>query len=38
MIVDEKCWKNNYKVEDGVVKKENFDKINLGDVNAVQLG
>lgn len=38
MIVDEKCWKDNYKVEDGVVKKENFDKINLGDVNAVQLG
>lgn len=38
VIVDEKCWKDNYKVEDGVVKKENFDKINLGDINAVQLG
>ena len=25
----------NYKVEDGVVKIENFDKINLGDVNAI---
>lgn len=37
-IVDEKCWAKNYKVEDGVVKKESFDKINLGDVNAVQLG
>ncbi len=37
-IVDEKCWKNNFEVSDGVVKKENFEKINLGDVNAVQLG
>ena len=37
-IVDENCWKENYEVADGVVKKENFDKINLGDVNAVQLG
>lgn len=37
-VVDENCWKENYKVEDGVVKKENFDKINLGDVNAVKLG
>ena len=37
-IVDKYCWKNNYAVEDGVVKKENFDKINLGDVNAVPLG
>ncbi len=38
LIVDEKCWKDNYKVEDGIVNKEKFDKINLGDVNAVQLG
>jgi hypothetical protein len=37
-IVDEKCWHDNYEVTDGVVKKENFDKINLGDVNAVGLG
>lgn len=37
-IVNPNCWADNYKVEDGVVKKENFDKINLGDVNAVQLG
>ena len=37
-IVDENCWKENYEVADGVVKKENFEKINLGDVNAVQLG
>ena len=37
-IVDEKCWKENYEIEDNVVKKENFDKINLGDVNAVELG
>ncbi len=37
-IVDEKCWADNFEVSDGVVKKENFDKINLGDVNAVKLG
>ena len=38
IIVDKKCWRDNYEVTDGVIKKENFDKINLGDVNAVQLG
>lgn len=37
-IVDPKCWKNHYKVSDGVVKSENFEDINLGDVNAVRLG
>lgn len=37
-IVDENCWKDNYEVTDNVVKKENFEKINLGDVNAVKLG
>lgn len=37
-IVDENCWKDNYEVTDGVVKTDNFDKINLGDVNAVKLG
>jgi hypothetical protein len=37
-IVDTYCWKNNYEVSDNVVKKENFDKINLGDVNAVRMG
>ena len=37
-IVDEYCWKDNYEVSDGVVKTENFDKINLGDVNAVKIG
>lgn len=37
-IVDEDCWKDNYEVSDGVVKTENFDKINLGDVNAVKIG
>ena len=38
IIVDKKCWRDNYEVTEGVIKKENFDKINLGDVNAVQLG
>lgn len=37
-IVDQNCWKNNYDVSDGVVKKDNFEKINLGDINAVRLG
>lgn len=37
-IVDPRCWMNNFKVSDGVVNKENFEKINLGDVNAVKLG
>lgn len=37
-IVDENCWKDNYTVSDGVVDTEKFEKINLGDVNAVKVG
>lgn len=37
-IVDPNCWSENYEVSDDVVKKENFEKINLGDVNAIKLG
>lgn len=37
-IVDPYCWRDNFEVTDGVVKKDNFDQINLGDVNAVKLG
>lgn len=37
-IVDEKCWADNFEVSDGVVKTQNFEKINLGDVNAVKMG
>ena len=37
-IVDPKCWAQNYEIKDGVLNTEAFDKINLGDVNAVQLG
>lgn len=37
-IVDKNTWKDNFDVNDGVVKKENFDKINLGDLNAIKLG
>ena len=37
-IVDENCWKDNYEVSDGVVKTENFENINLGDVNAIKIG
>lgn len=37
-IVDKNCWKDHYEIADGVLKTENFDEINLGDVNAVKLG
>ena len=37
-IVDPDCWKDNFKMEDGVLKSEEAQKINLGDLNAVQLG
>lgn len=37
-IVDKNTWVENFEVSDGVVKKENFDKINLGDLNAIKLG
>ena len=37
-IVDPKCWKDHFKVKDEVIQKEKFEKINLGDVNAIQLG
>lgn len=37
-LVDPKCWEDNWKVTDGVINTENIDKINLGDVNAIQLG
>lgn len=33
-VVDSKSWKNNYKVNES----EKFEKINLGDVNAINLG
>ena len=37
-IVDEDCWEENYEVTDGILKTENFEKINLGDVNAIKIG
>lgn len=37
-IVDPNCWKDHYEVTDSVVKTDNFQDINLGDVNAVGLG
>lgn len=37
-IVDPSCWAKNIEYEDDVLKTENLDKINLGDVNAVNLG
>lgn len=37
-IVDKNTWKDKYEVKDGVVLTENFDEINLGDLNAKQLG
>lgn len=37
-IVDPDCWKDNYEISDNVLKTENFEEINLGDVNAIKLG
>lgn len=37
-IVDPDCWKDNFEMEDGVLKSDEAAKINLGDLNAVQLG
>ena len=37
-IVDPYTWAKNFVYEDGVLKQDNLDKINLGDVNAVDLG
>ena len=37
-IVDPNCWKDHFEVSDEVIKVENFEEINLGDVNAVCLG
>lgn len=37
-IIDPKCWDDNFKYTDGVLKKDDLTKINLGDVNAIQLG
>lgn len=37
-IVDPKCWRLNYNYQDSVLDLDGFEKINLGDVNAVQLG
>ena len=34
IIVDRNCWKDNYDPD----YSENFEKINLGDVNAIQMG
>ena len=37
-IVDPTCWAQGINYEDEVLKKDDFEKINLGDVNAVNLG
>ena len=37
-IVDPKCWKDHYRVTDGVINVESFDEINLGDLNAKNMG
>lgn len=37
-IVDEKCWKDHYSISDGVVDIDDFDEINLGDINAIKMG
>ena len=37
-IVDPKGWKENFEIDNGTIKIEKFEKINLGDVNAIKLG
>lgn len=37
-IVDPKCWTHNMEYEDQVLKAEKLSDINLGDINAVNLG
>lgn len=37
-IIDPKCWAMNIRYEDGILKTEDLDKINTGDVNSVNLG
>lgn len=37
-IVDKDCWKDNFKIEDGVIDTDKFEDINLGDVNAIKVG
>lgn len=37
-IVDPECWKDHFEVSDDVIDLDNFDEINLGDVNAIRLG
>lgn len=37
-IVDPRTWTDNYKIKDGVIDKESSSKINLGDINAIELG
>lgn len=37
-IVDSECWADHYNVEDDVMVIDDFEDINLGDVNAIQLG
>lgn len=38
MIVDENCWADHFKYTDGVIDSEEYAKINIGDLNAIQLG
>ena len=37
-IVDKNCWKENFEYTDDVLNVDKFESINLGDVNAIQLG
>ncbi len=38
LIVDEKCWSDNYTVKNKVIDKSKFSKINIGDLNSIPLG
>ena len=38
LVVDEKCWYDNYTVKNKVIDKSKFSKINIGDLNSIPLG
>lgn len=38
LIVEPRTWIDNVLVEDGVLRKDSFEKVNLGDINAIKLG
>lgn len=38
LIVDEDGWKENFEYKDGTINQEEFEKLNVGDLNAIKMG